>query len=691
MVGLWRGIVQTDRHLVLLPQCCVRRYRTSSGVRNAMVRHFVQARAVRICLALILCAIAIPTPLRAHAAASETGVATLTGELDPAPWTHDLLSDSTYIMLADLTAFVQRDNDRKLDLQSEIVAPIIDIDLDQPQFSLALPISPQGQLNDLDNDPNASGGVQIFSVEVVDPFNASPFVGPDEFSGWSRGLSSMIVRNSTGEITGGQIAVWAPDDQQSISSGFGDDGLLFTDDDPVQSLEAGWTVLDLNASPFGFTRNAKTDIVITAGDLGFYDYGSEGMTEAFEHLLSDLELRYPYTVEKRIDWASLRRTYIPKIQQAEADNDQDAYQAALFDFSLEFHDGHVGTSPPDSLGKNEYSGFIGMQFAQTIDQGLVVRRVFDGSEAADAGILAGAQIVSWDGMSPHDALLAEPMLSSESTAYARLLDHVSTLAYGLAGSSIDLTYRNPDEDPVSINLPFDVVSSYSEQIQIYRSEVGSVPGQLPVTSQLLDSGVGYIRVSTFNDDPVLMTTSWNAALTDLLDFNPSGLIVDVRSNPGGSGTVAQQFAGSFYERSFTLGDNELRDADGAVSSFPITVDPGAVQWNGTPVAILIDQHCASACEIFSAAMAHDEQHMIVGYTPTAGILAAIGAWNLPGDVYFQASIIGVLRDGKPMLEGVGQPPTVLVPMTAANLLNPDDTILTIAVGEILQSYGGTAP
>ncbi|MHB8627823.1 MAG: S41 family peptidase [Aggregatilineales bacterium] len=154
----------------------------------------------------------------------------------------------------------------------------------------------------------------------------------------------------------------------------------------------------------------------------------------------------------------------------------------------------------------------------------------------------------------------------------------------------------------------------------------------------------------------------------------------MRENGGGSGTLATYFAGSFYTSPFEQFEVFQADKTGTfVSQGKQMILPAPVQWTD-PVAVLVGPDCASACEIFSGAVAHDPNHLIVGYYPSAGIEASVEAWTLPEAVYFQAPT-GRLVDPttqKPYLEGVGVQPNVKVPVTAANLLSTVDPQITAA-------------
>jgi len=88
-----------------------------------------------------------------------------------------------------------------------------------------------------------------------------------------------------------------------------------------------------------------------------------------------------------------------------------------------------------------------------------------------------------------------------------------------------------------------------------------------------------------------------------------------------------------------------------------------------PVAVLIDERCASACELFAAAIAFDPTHVIVGCTPTAGAEGGVIPWVLRDNLDFQALVIGFQHpDGRIFREGVGVVPNVKVPNTPESLV-----------------------
>jgi hypothetical protein len=104
-------------------------------------------------------------------------------------------------------------------------------------YTLALPALPQGELHDLDNDDQQDNGVQVFATEYAPNYYGDLFYkGDDLYRGWPTYLASVKTDpENEDEVTGGKLIIWAPDADQEFPTGFGDDGLLFTGDDPAAS------------------------------------------------------------------------------------------------------------------------------------------------------------------------------------------------------------------------------------------------------------------------------------------------------------------------------------------------------------------------------------------------------------------------------------------------------------------------
>jgi len=543
-------------------------------------------------------------------------------------------------------------------------------------FRIDLPIAPQGTAYSFDPDHADAAGVQVYSVEFMANQQGDPFISPPEIGTF--GYSSLKFSVANYDIIGGRLVVWAPDDKQVFPTGLGKDGKLFTADDPIGPIAAGWSVVNLDTEPFSVERQQTVNIPIIEGDDGFTDYSHKTYTEAFDALIKDLKAQYVYTDIKGIDFDALAAKYRPMIEKAEQDKDVNAFQAALYAFSLEFHDGHVSSSPPQAI-YDTIKGRLGMRLAETDEGDVIVISVTEGLPADKAGIKLGATIDTWNGKPVADAAKDERLIIGQSSEHAIKDEQYEFLTRGTLGDTVEVTFRNPDGSEQKATLTFsEDIDGRDVAANTKISAEGEDYSGLPIVAKMLPSGIGYIKINTFFADPILMTTAWDYALNNLISLGAVGLIVDVRDNGGGYATGSLYFAGSFTDTSYVVNEDMQLDSDGnLVDAGTLQVDPSPVQWPN-PVAILVDDSCASACEIFAGAMSLNPRVAIVGYTPTAGIEAGVAQWAMPDGTYFQASVLGSYRSGKLFIEGTGIAPTVVVPATREDLLNPDDEVLSAA-------------
>jgi C-terminal processing protease CtpA/Prc len=635
---------------------------------------------LRLLVALTV-AIVLGGPLSAVAASeSPDGVTTLTGTtiaLDP----HFVsLLPETYIALLDLTAFVERDPNLPLPPAPQIMTGLSGDWLSGAAYALPLPIAPRGQLNDVGHG-RGGAGVQIYSLEFRANFIGDPFLGPFEHKGWSRVSTSLAATQDTGEVVGGRIVVWAPDDDQFFPTGFGSDDRLFTADDPVGPISAGWTVVDLDQRPFAHLRDAAVEVPIREIDAGFEDLSGLSYTEAFDELIKHLRLRYPFTAYKGLDWDAIVAEIRPRIEQAERTRNPGAFNLAMLQFSVLMRDGHVAVAPPEEWLLANYGGGIGVELGVTDDRRITLRCVAPDLPAAQAGLQPAAEILSWNGEDPLAVLARTPQIFSASTDFNAELARLVLMARMKPGKEIAVTYRNPGS-----------AATRSAKLVAVEDLEGLGPNpcgeevidlsELPVTVDVLPSGIGYIKVNTFIDDVTLMTRAWEWAIQRLNALEVPAVIVDVRLNQGGFISLATYFAGSFTDEPFVLNTGFLSDESGnQIDVGDLRVEPAPAQWT-KPVAVIINPGCASACEIFAAAVAHDPENLIVGRSSSAGVEAGVAVWLLPGGLSFQAPVIAFRNpDGTVFLEGVGVVPNVKVPNTPETLLvNPrDDAALDAAV------------
>jgi carboxyl-terminal processing protease len=240
-------------------------------------------------------------------------------------------------------------------------------------------------------------------------------------------------------------------------------------------------------------------------------------------------------------------------------------------------EGHTIFLTPEELARQrtDISGkFTGIGAQLGIENTLpVIVAPFDGSPAAEAGIEAGDIIIEVNG---------------EDVTTLPLNEIVNRIR-GPEGTKVVLTVLHRD-------------AGQSEDIAIVRGEI-DVPAA--TWAMVPDTSVALIRLSQFSADARQDIVS---AINGAKAAGATGLIIDVRNNPGG---LLQQAIGVTSQ--FLTEGNVLQqeDANGHRQVFP--VEPGGIATD-IPLVVLINRGSASSSEIFAGAIQDHQRGTIVGET-----------------------------------------------------------------------------
>lgn len=609
----------------------------------------------------------------------------ITGDI---PYTSPFFMNTIHeplVLLEDQAGAIKRDKDFTFRLESQAIGPVEIHRNDTLTYSLALPLVPQGTQVDVDNDGENEAGVQVFAIAYWSNIWGGPFLERRDGTGWSTAyVSSLTDPEKNDEIIGGLLVVWAPDDQQSFPSGFGPDGSLFTEDDPAEPIPAGYNIVDLEQEPFRIYKEPRPTIPLNEGDIAVNDYSNMSYEDAFKAMVDKVTREYPFTREKRITWQALYNEYAPSV--ADASNDKEFYKI-LHDFAQQIPDQHVGIQINGEAFLEEHGGGFGLLLTELSDRRVLVTQVLPNSPAELAGIQPGAEILTWNGMPVFDAItMVEPYFGPYSTDHSQRLGQVLFLTHVAPESQVQVSFVNPGGVALeaSMQAVLEIQSLFAGVPELSSDELLA-----PVEGEVLDgSGLGYIRVNTFSADYSLIARLWDHFIQGINDNEVPGLIIDLRANTGGSGQLAANLAGYFFDEGFDLYQilyySEI-NGDFEASSLPGRIEPGPTQYEG-PLAVLVSPDCISACEGFAFALSQGDRATIIGHYPTAGAYGEVGRgqYKLPGDLTMQFPTgRHETMDGELAIEGVGVIPDITVPVTEASALGQDDALLNAAI-EALQ-------
>ncbi len=224
----------------------------------------------------------------------------------------------------------------------------------------------------------------------------------------------------------------------------------------------------------------------------------------------------------------------------------------------------------DEQTSGAYEG-IGVELLQQQDRTLKVVAPIDGTPAARAGVLPGDVIVAIDG---------KPIAQIEGMEPLR----------GAAGTMVVITLvRDGREGPFDVSIKRETIRVAS------------------VRSRMLEPGYGYVRISTFQADT---GTDFRQQLDALLASSGGslrGLVLDLRSNPGGLLTAAVQVADEL------LDSGAIVSTRGRVPASDSRFDATAGdRLRGAPVVVLVDAGSASAAEVLAGALRDNDRARILG-------------------------------------------------------------------------------
>jgi C-terminal processing protease CtpA/Prc len=608
-----------------------------------------------------------------------------------------------FVMLEDLTGFVQRDYEYEQPLEAQILGPVEVQEKEEGQvdftYTLHLPAQPAYPLNDVDNDGEEDQGLQIWQIIMTANYIDDPFLGEDETGGWSSSYTSAkIDAENKNEIIGGEILVWAPDGDQSFPTGFGEDGLLFTEDDPVGSIPAGYTLVNLDEDPFEIYKETQPTLKLYEGDIAVNDYSDMGWSEAFQALHQKVSREYPFNEIKDIDWGALYEEYAPQIEDAEEDGDEVAYYLTLRDYSWSIPDGHVGIGIGEignQMFMEETEGGFGFAIMGLDDGRVIAHVVLEEGPAVEAGMVWGAEILEWNQMPIQDALSeVTPWSMPHSTEHSLRIQQYRYLLRAPVGTEAEVTFQNPGAGaPITVSL-----SAVPERETFTATSVfaGFDLNGLPVEYEILDSGYGYIKISSLSEDINLIIRLWEYALTRMIENQVPALIIDMRQNTGGS-PLGSFFAGYFVEERIDLNRTYYySEKTGEFETYgpPDYTEPDDDLYYEGQLGVLVSPGCMSACEDVAWTLSQLEQTRVFGYYSSDGIYGEVarGQYLLPGGYNFQAPT-GMTKDmdGNITIEGMGVVPDVHVPVTEetmhAEYVEGEDVVLNHTIEVIDQPLG----
>ncbi len=277
------------------------------------------------------------------------------------------------------------------------------------------------------------------------------------------------------------------------------------------------------------------------------------------------------------------------------------------------------------MEKNKYQG-IGAE-VQSKGGHTVIVAPLDGSPAQRAGLKPGDIILRVNGRD----------------VSGRPLDQVVAEILGPAGTSVTLTILTP-------------ASGVTREVTLTRVtlHIDNVTWQM-----LPGAKIVHLRIAAFNEGAA---ADLRKALMDINGESPTGLILDLRNNPGGLLKEAVDSASQFLKTGNVL---LVKNAQGEEKPVPVKAGGEAT---GIPLVALVNGGTASGAEITAGALQDPRRAQLVGET-TFGTGTVLTEFKLSDGSALMLAIEEWLTPDGHVIWHKGITPNVVVPLPGG--VSPD--------------------
>ncbi|WP_440693298.1 S41 family peptidase [Candidatus Pelagibacter sp. HIMB1695] len=265
----------------------------------------------------------------------------------------------------------------------------------------------------------------------------------------------------------------------------------------------------------------------------------------------------------------INREYIDEINQSES---MDSAINGLLQ-SLDPYSSYMSPEILEEMQTETSGEFGGLGIEVSMEAGVVkVISPIDDTPASKAGLKAGDYIVK----------------INDTQVQGKSLSEAVDLMRGPVGSSIELTVRRRGEKKaLTFNITREIIEIQS------------------VKSELLEENIGYIRLTSFNENSSDQIEKQIKKLKKNKNLN--SFILDLRNNPGGLLNQAIRISDFFLENGEIVSTKSRKESDNRkwfAKKGDIT--------DGKTLLVLINYGSASASEIVAGALKDHKRAIVVG-------------------------------------------------------------------------------
>lgn len=299
--------------------------------------------------------------------------------------------------------------------------------------------------------------------------------------------------------------------------------------------------------------------------------GTLALIPAFTATLAAVDVDTYRELDQFMDvFERVRSEYVDEI------SDEDLMRGAISGMlsSLDPHSSFLDETGFERLTTQSQGEYGGLGLTVTLEDGAVkVIAPFEDTPADRAGIQAGDYITHLD-----DELI-----------FGGTLDEAVEQMRGTPGTSIELRVVRPGQtEPLEFTLTREIIELRAVEWEVQER-------------------VGIININTFNRNTGEEVRAAIASINQSIGGQPTGYVIDLRSNPGGLLDQAISVSDIFLERGEVVSQRGRRASD--IERYYARAGDDT---NGLPLVVIVDAGTASASEIVAGALQDHRRALIIG-------------------------------------------------------------------------------
>ena len=242
--------------------------------------------------------------------------------------------------------------------------------------------------------------------------------------------------------------------------------------------------------------------------------------------------------------------------------------------SLDPHSSYLDAKDFKYMNEQTSGKFGGLGIEITMENSVVkIISPIDDTPAAKAGLKAGDYITDIDG----------------ETVVGQTLNEAVSKLRGKIGTKVKLTIRRINTKPFTVTLKRAEIKVQSVKYEIKNNDIL------------------YIRISAFNEDIDEGITNAVKDARKKLNNKLSGIVIDIRNNPGGLLDQAVKVSDLFLEQGEIVSTRSRNEED----TVKYSATPGDITDN-LPIVVMINEGSASAAEILAGALQDHKRAIVLG-------------------------------------------------------------------------------